>query len=257
MSRFTKFLTLILIVFGVMSTPASSNESIRLTIGEWPPYFSKELKHDGVVSHVVQRVFKLSGVNVQFGYFPWRRSLMLATNGVWDGTVGWHKNPKREKIFYISDPLFYDISVVFHLKKKFIKFKKLEDLKGLRAGLIMGYEYKVIGPLVKKGIVKASYVPREVLAFKMLLHERFDFFPLSMDVGNAILQSKFTEKERNLIKYQVVPNKSHFPLYLMLYKNEKTKVLIKKFNKGFKKLKKSGEYDKLWRNSRKGKYLLK
>ncbi|MCP3926887.1 MAG: ABC transporter substrate-binding protein [Desulfobacterales bacterium] len=159
---------------------------------------------------------------------------MLAKKGEWDGTVGWHKNAKREKIFYISNPLFYDISAVFHLKRKPIKFKKLKDLKGLRAGLIMGYEYKVIDPLVKKGIVKASYVPREELAFKMLLNERFDFFPLSLDVGNAILQSKFTKKERDLIEHLVVPNKAPFTLY-MLYKNERSKVLIKGFNKGLKK----------------------
>ncbi len=129
-------------------------------------------------------------------------------------------------------------------------------MKGLHAGLISGYEYKVIDPLVKKKLITVSYVPREALAFKMLLNDRFDFFPLSLDVGKALLQSNFTEKERNMIRHQRLPHKAPFPLYMMLYKkNEKNKLLMQQFNDGLKQLKNSGEYDELWKNSRNGDYL--
>jgi polar amino acid transport system substrate-binding protein len=63
------------------------------------PYF-------GLASRVVTEAFAAEGVTVEYGYFPWARSFMLAQTGEWDGTLIWTKSAEREKDFYYSEPLF-------------------------------------------------------------------------------------------------------------------------------------------------------
>ncbi len=59
------------------------------TFGEWPPFFSNDLKHGGVTSHVASEAFALEGIKVEYGWFPWNRALHLAQTGDWDAAIGW------------------------------------------------------------------------------------------------------------------------------------------------------------------------
>ncbi|WP_163832877.1 hypothetical protein [Spartinivicinus ruber] len=52
---------LFIISFGVsaeeQTNPPQNQGVIRIATGEWPPYISKNLKHFGVVSHVISQAF--------------------------------------------------------------------------------------------------------------------------------------------------------------------------------------------------------
>ena len=97
---------------------AFAQETIRITNGEWPPYLSEKLKHNGLASRIVREAFELEGIQVVYDFFPWNRSLMLAQTGEWDGTAVWLRSPEREQEFYISDPVVQSTYVFFHLKKE-------------------------------------------------------------------------------------------------------------------------------------------
>ena len=68
-----KLLTLIwpAIFFISLSTSIAASEKIRLTTGEWLPYLSEGLKHNGVGAHIVKKAFSLEGIEVEIRFFPW------------------------------------------------------------------------------------------------------------------------------------------------------------------------------------------
>ena len=81
---------------------AQTRDTIRLTNGEWPPFMSKNGPHHGVASHVITEAFALVGVEVEFGFFPWARSLKLAKEGVWDGSAAWWDREERYPYVFYS-----------------------------------------------------------------------------------------------------------------------------------------------------------
>ena len=54
---------------------AQTRDTIRLTNGDWQPFMSKNGPHHGIASHVVTEAFALVGVEVEYGFFPWKRSI--------------------------------------------------------------------------------------------------------------------------------------------------------------------------------------
>ena len=75
----------------------NANEKITISNGEWPPFFSQELKDYGITSHIVSQAFKLENIEVQYKWYPWKRAFHLAKNGDIEATVGWEKTKKRER----------------------------------------------------------------------------------------------------------------------------------------------------------------
>ena len=71
----------IVIFFLNIATHSFAEETIRIAIGEWPPYTSKELKHYGVVSRIVAETFALEGVKVVILLL--RSESFLRKNCVW------------------------------------------------------------------------------------------------------------------------------------------------------------------------------
>lgn len=96
----TKILMIIISIF--LCNVSFAEETVRLTNGEWAPYFSEKLKYYGIGSRIVTEAFSLEGIRVIYGFYPWKRALKLAEAGEWDGAVGWETNPDREPYFYAT-----------------------------------------------------------------------------------------------------------------------------------------------------------
>ena len=95
---------------------AQAAEQVRLTNGEWPPYLGETLPHHGVASRIVAEAFALQGIDVQWEFHPWARSLKMAEQGVRDGSAVWFHSPERERHFHISEPVVESGYYLFHRK---------------------------------------------------------------------------------------------------------------------------------------------
>ncbi len=140
MKQTVKIFVLAVLCLGI-STTAFSEETIRLASGEWSPYQSENLKHYGVASRIVTQAFSLSGIRVEYSYFPWKRSYKYAETGTWDGTFLWFDTPERRKSFYVSDPIVDIQYVFFHLKSYSFDWKSIDDLRGIEIGGTLEYNY--------------------------------------------------------------------------------------------------------------------
>jgi len=241
--------------FVVISSVCMAEEKVRLTNGEWPPLLSEDLKHYGVASHIVESAFKNVGISVEYGFFPWKRAYILAERGDWDGSVIWVPNEERKKNFYFSDPVANDVTVFFHLKSKVFDWKNFSDLKGLRIGATLSYNYgEDFEKNEKDGSIKVDRAVKDETSFKKLLKKRIDIFACNLDVGYSLIHKIYPIETASLFTNHPRPVKES-PLALILSKKvDKNKIMIEKFNQGLKQLKDSGKYDAYYDASRSGEY---
>ena len=74
------------------SAVADSRPQLQISVGDWPPYLSSELKHDGVIAHLISDVFADEGYRVSFRFLPWPRAYADAAAGKFDASAVWmHK----------------------------------------------------------------------------------------------------------------------------------------------------------------------
>ena len=250
-----KRLNIGIIFFLAISCNSMAGETVRLTNGEWPPYLSKNLKHYGVASHIVEAAFQNAGIAVAYGFFPWKRSFILAQRGTWDGSVIWSPSDERAKDFYFSEPVAYDINVFFYMKSKLFDWHNYSDLKGLRIGATISYDYG--DEFTKNEKNTTIYVERAVkdeTGFKKLISKRIDLFVCNLDVGYYLIHKMYPIETASMFTNHPKPVKEA-PLTLILSKKlAKNKQLIEKFNKSLKQLKNNGKFDNYYDASRRGEY---
>lgn len=253
MRRF-RFALVCCITLGI-AISAGGEETIRIASGEWSPYQSENLKHAGVASRIVTEAFALGGVKVEYGYFKWNRSLNLAKKGKFDGTFLWFDTPERREDFYISDPVV-DIQYVFwHLKEFEFSWEAMEDLKNLKIGGTVGYNYgDDFQKAEEEKKIAVERIDKDEQNFKKLLKGRIKVFPNDLDAGYEILAKNFKPEETELFTYHKKPLRAA-PHHLLLSKKvEKNKKMLEIFNNGLKQLKESGKFDQYVTESRQGKY---
>ncbi|MGK0291341.1 MAG: polar amino acid transport system substrate-binding protein [bacterium] len=102
---------------------------------------------------------------------------MLARNNVEDGSATWRKNEKREALFYFSDVIYRSESVLFHFKKRPLKWNRLEDLIGINIGTTRKLSYGAkFDQMDREKILKIHRVTKDIQNYKKLLNGRIDVF---------------------------------------------------------------------------------
>ncbi|MCP4104420.1 MAG: amino acid ABC transporter substrate-binding protein [Desulfobacteraceae bacterium] len=246
-----------LCVFAVLnfSVIVFAEETIRITTGEWIPYSSSDIKHNGVLCRITTEAFALEGIKVQWGFFPWGRASELAKKGLWDGSIFWYHTPERAKHFIYSDQIGSQSNVFFHLKTYKFDWKTIDDLKGIKIGSTIGYSYgKAFDDADKKGELNNERVPSDEMNFRKLFAGRIQVFPMQMDIAYDLLNRKFASEVQLVTYHPKLLN--DLPVYLILSKNktEQSNRIVKLFNKGLKQIKESGKYDKYFEEVTNGYY---
>jgi len=122
-------------------TVTFSQQKVTIAVGEWAPHISEELVHLGVVARIMTEAFESQGYQVEYGFFPWKRSMEYVKSGEWDASGAWSRTEDREPFFYFSDPILEVKTVIFHLKSTNVNWNSIEDLKNLKIGATIGYNY--------------------------------------------------------------------------------------------------------------------
>lgn len=155
-----------------------SQSRIRITNGEWEPYLSEFSYEYGLASHIVCEAFKLEGIEIEWGFFPWKRSYEVVRIGEWDASAVWWPSEDARKDFLISDPVIDTSFVFFHLKGNEFTWEEIVDLKDMRIGITRGYYYGIAFMEAVKNKVLLVYEDRtDEKNFQKLLLNRIDVFP--------------------------------------------------------------------------------
>ena len=243
------------LIVGCGVAVAQTSKTIRLTNGEWQPYLSKDAPHYGFASHVVTEAFALVGVEVEYGFFPWKRSMKLAIEGSWDGTAVWLDSDERRENFFYSDAVVPSTFGFFHLKDSGFDWNGYEDLKEVRIGGTLEYFYgKEFDAAEEAGVIRTQRVPKDETNLKKLLKGRIDVFPGEVMVTYAQIRDTFAEDQAAMFTHHDKAIQED-PMYLLLSKNVAGNMAMRDvFNEGLKQLKESGRYDQIIADALAGKY---
>ena len=237
-------LVLLCALFLSISLPGTlvAAETVRLTNGEWPPYLGEKLPHHGVASRIVSEAFALEGIEVQWEFHPWARSLQLAQSGKRAGSAVWLYSEERKQQFHISDPVVDSGYYLFHRKGHHFDWQSVDDLRDQRIGGTRSYDYGAAFQQAEaEGRIQVRRSTSDELNFRLLLAGRIDLFPMDKVVGFDMLHQHFSAAERAQLTFHPSALRSD-SLHLLLARgvagNEE---LIARFNRGLAQLRDSGK----------------
>lgn len=246
----------LLLIMSLYTQPSFAGDSISLTTGEWPPYFSEDFKHGGFGTRVTTEAFRLAGIYPEYTYLPWKRAYNAVLHAEHDGTVAWRRSVNREKLFHFSAPIFSEGLVFFYRKDLDFDWTTLDDVGHLTIGATLGYlQVELLKPIAQKMGGKLEIAPSDAANFQKLVRGRIDIFSCSEQVGRYLLQTMFTAEEAAKVRVHPKPHKEG-SLHLLIPKSHPNgEELINRFNQGLEQLRKSGRYTQYLEESKRGEYI--
>ncbi len=231
-----------LLLCSLLFSCLAAADSVRLVSGEWPPFHGEQLPSQGIATRIVSEAFALEGIEVQWEFLPWARSLQLAAQGQRTGTAVWRRNAERERLFLISDPVLKTQTHLFHRKDFDFDWQTLDDLHGLRLGATRGYFYgKAFAQAEAAGQLSVQRINSDAVALRQLLGGRIDLFPIAKTVALNLLAQDFTPAEQARLSFHPKPLSSHNQHLLLSRQVPGNAELLERFNRGLKRLQDSGK----------------
>ncbi len=251
----SSFVLTVALFLGSGSAIGQPHDTIRLTTGKWQPFTSKSAPHYGAAAHIVTKAFAVVGVEVEYGFFPWKRAMKLARDGKWDGSIIWYDTEERRADFWYSDPIAAATNSFFHLKSYEFGWDEFKDLEDVRVGGTSEYSYGTeFDAAERAGIFRTRRAISDEVGLTNLLKGRIDVFPGELLVTYEQIHDTFSEEHAALFTHHP-KHISKIPLYLLLSKkvsgNERVRDL---FNEGLKRLKESGKFDQIITDGLGGRY---
>lgn len=238
----------LLILLGVaLAMPVQAQKKVLIATGEYAPWTGEKLKHDGFVNHVITKAFAHEGYEVEYQYFPWKRTDKVALEGKVDAVSYYYMSEQRSEEFYPSDEVSVETVVFFHLKSLEMKnWKTLEDLKDYSIGATMGYTYsKEFWEAANSGKLKVQSAISDYLNFKKLLRGRIQLFPSGIVNGYSLLSKEFDSSVIHLVTIHPTPLVKTTGHLWFPKLNDNSKQLVEVFNRGLHRVKKTGQYEKM------------
>jgi len=235
---------------GYFSALARASEpdptSIRIAIGEWPPYLSASLDGNGIAGKLITEAFAAAGVTVTYVFYPWNRSLELTRRGSIEATATWFESADRRADFHLSDPLIDSRFLLYYRDDKPIAWKTIDDLNGLKIGATTGYFYgEAFASAEKSGAITVIRASSDDTSLKNLLRGRLDAFPLDQNVAAFIFANDLSPADAARIGNNDVPVHSR-PQYLLVSRRiPNGEALIRLFNRGLSTIRGNGAYQRI------------
>lgn len=209
---------------------------------DWAPYIGPDLPNQGYVVDLVKKIYQSTGNEAKINFYPWARSLHLARTGTVHGILPEYYSEERKSHFVFSDPFPGGPLVLLKLRHNPNKPKNIKELKKFKVGVVRGY-------VNTKEIDETSFptkmqVENDWSLIVALFKSRIDFAVIDLNVAKYLIKTK-KPKWLKHISYVDPVLESKFLYIAFSKKNKNHKKSLELFNKGLKKLKKTGELDDL------------
>jgi len=137
---FAALTVLILLLLPIITL---AGEKIVFSTSEWEPYIMLESgKISGFNVDIIHELCKRLGFEADIKVFPFKRALMSVKQGESDAIFSVRQNKERaEYLYYPSESINIERTVIIARKGSGIKINGLDDLKGKEIGIVGGYAY--------------------------------------------------------------------------------------------------------------------
>lgn len=249
---------LLLAVLWLLILPVSAVQAERQVViatGEWAPWTGEDLPRYGFVNDVVERAFSHQGYQVEFQFYPWKRSYYLVDHGkVPAASYVYDSDVRREMVDY-SDPITEERIVFFVEQGTQIDYDTLSDLAGLTIGVTRGNTYTdEFRKLIDEGVLSAEMVNTDLINFRKLLAGRIDALPAAELQGIQLLRQHFEPEIHDRIEVLPKPLSTTTGHLMFSRKWTNAEELLADFNTGLQHLRDTGIYERLYADMRDGAY---
>ncbi len=218
-------------------TTTPSTKTVSMACNHFPPLKIEngDLNMPGADIEVLSTTFALSSIQVKTTFFPWKRALVLAQNGKYDGLCSCSYTKDRENDFYFSNEIGQNSIGIYTLKKE--QPGSLKKLKGKSIGVVRGYNLE---EELKKYQVKIVAGASDINLLKMLKAKRIDAVYSYKTVIAELAKSNPFISELYFHEVYAAP---YFTCFSKKIKNGKS--LLNIFNKNLETIKEDGTYLKI------------
>ncbi|MEM9341588.1 MAG: transporter substrate-binding domain-containing protein [Pseudomonadota bacterium] len=180
---------------------------LRIATGQYVPFTDENQPDGGIVNEYVQRVAEAAGYSVEFEYQPWMRALELTRTGRYVASSYWFFNEDRETEFIHVGPVVADRLVLFRrADTELPEWSDVRDLSAFRIGAVTGYTYTDgFWEMAEAGELQVQTAQSDEANLRKLVAGRIDVYPMSEEVGLALLRDLFTEEQRAQIVTEPEP----------------------------------------------------
>ncbi len=225
---------------------AAREREIVVMASLWPPYEDPKLPGHGLAASIVGAALQRSGYRVEIEFHGWSQTLESARGGGSDVVAAAWRSPGRERYFLFSEP--YLVNEIKFLKRRDTPFiyENLEDLKGLRIGVVYDYAY---GPEFDRSQIFTRAPETHVVPNIMeLLDGNIDLLVGDERTLRYELVRHFGKRRKEL---EFLPKPvSRRALYLAVSRaHPRAAAIVEDFNRGLAAIKADGTYRKLLRQS--------
>lgn len=239
----------VLVLVALAATPwVFAAETIRLATGELPPYATQERSDEGIALDIVRKAFAHAGMEVEYTFKPWMRSLEEARAGKFDGTAYWGRNPERDAGFLISDNVLTEQWVFVYRSggpaTSPLVWSRLEDLRNLRIGGIRSYTYSPeFWALSKADVLKVEFALDDLTNLRRLVAGRIDVVPMERNVACYLIATHFKPEEVTSLRAHPKLLTNAFTTHLMLSSAvPQSEERMRAFNAGLREIRKSKQF---------------
>lgn len=232
----------VLFVLFVLPNFARATDNIVVLIDAYNPpnMYIRDGKAAGLYANLIKAIAEQMGESVDIVAVPWKRALEGATMGT-TGVGGVYKTPERLTVYDFSDEIYAEQLLVFVKRDRSFDFTQVDDLRGKKIGVILGWSYGTAFDTAQKNkVFTVSPVNRDELNFKKLEDGRLDCVVASRESG---LYQISKGAYRNIYPLEEVLLTN--PTYVAFSKDSEMKNFLSRFNEALRQMKSSGEYQDL------------
>ena len=208
---------------------------------DWIPFSRKD--GTGMANDIVRAAFKSMGFRVDFKVYPYPRVLSYLDKGVYLAGLNVPLDEEtRSKYLLGQEKLFEGASYFYHNTNKPLKVKNRKELrKGESVGVVRNYGYgDHYLKLANSGRITPITNVSDTANIKMLSLERVDSILLYEQSAKELL-----DPQKHSMLKKAFRNESIAVFLAFSRKHPESKIFVKIFDQGMRKIKKSGELQKI------------
>ena len=248
--RFYSVRSLLIVAALLPASILTANESIELVTGEWPPFIYPEGDGQGLITEVVQEAFSQIGVSTSVAVLPWNR-VKRVVNTEQAISYGWSWSPERSTSWHYSEEIVRTTDVFAERRSAPVEWNSVEDLTPWRIGVVESYNLPVNIEQIRNQLTTIP-APSDETNLRMLLAGRTDIAIINPRVAQYLLETQFTEQERDRVVIRAAKPIIGYTLHLVCHMaTPGCAETILNFNEGLRRLHfdgKSGQRaDASWR----------
>jgi polar amino acid transport system substrate-binding protein len=225
-----------------LAARASASEVVIALDAQNPPfmYADRDGQAHGVYALLLRTLFTRLDLPMRLVCLPWPRAL-AGLDRAEHGVGGIYSTAERQARHDFSQPLHVETIKVYTRRGGLRLFDRIDDLRGLRVGVLRGWSYGDTFDVASRGgLLQAEPVAADAQNFGKLERGFLDVALAIEQSGDALLATGDYPSVRAL------PNPlTENPTYLAFNKSAQQRALIARFDESLDKLRRSGEHARI------------